>query len=185
MTTNDSPATETKDGSIDGTDGPVPETLRSCVEKAQPFVARHGRSGTLALAAGGVSILRGIGSLFGDRKRALGRLLWGGAWIFVGLTQRRLDAEQPPFEPDESRPADDDRNDDTSGVIAKEHKHSEIAETAEDDLSEVETSVETGEATAPDQGDAGPEKPKDEYAPADDVSLESADEDEDGTAESG
>lgn len=168
----------------DGGDGPgvesVPEPLREAIGK-------YGRNGTLSMAAGTVSVVRGLQVLRRNRVRGLSKLLFGAGWIAIGLVQRQHSTDQGREDRSEGldetfgdeMDADDITPGETDDDMAATNTvpPSDVGEPEGHDVdgsSKVGTAAEPAEMTGPTAGDAAPADDKTtvpDEPPSEDVSM--------------
>lgn len=161
----------------------VPEPIRD-------LIGEYGRNGSLSIAAGAVSVVRGLQLVRSNRLRGFAKLLFGAGWIMIGLVQRQHAGEsaESDDEPDEFDDAiggedEEDVDDVTPGetdddIAASntlppsgvgEPEGHEVGETDPED-----TAAEPAEMTGPSGEDAVPEEDKTtvpDEPPTDDVSM--------------
>lgn len=169
-------------------DDPLPEEPRSAVERLKTTVVEHGRRGTLSIAAGTLSILRGLASLRSNKTRALRQFALGAGWIAVGRAQRGADA----LRIDEAwrEEADTDAETDDGGTLtdANQQGPRDFGDPEEGETPSAQTAAEPGEMTGPASGDAVPETDKEggpEGMPSDDVEMVDPEEEEEGELNEG
>lgn len=158
-------------------DDPLPEKVRSTVETLRPIVVKHGRLGTLSIAAGALAVLRGLAALRSSKGRALRQLAVGTGWIAVGRAQRQAAADGSEGGESEGESEDD------SGAIADANAQEprDFGDPGEGETPDADSGAEPGEITGPTSGDAAPENSKEagpEEMPADDVEMVDTGQDE-------
>lgn len=168
-------------------------------EGVTAFVDEYGRDGTLALGAGAVTLFQGLRAMRTDSKSGLMKLLWGGAWVMVGLTQRRLskmddEVGDQSFQSEDSMIGGDE--DDVDDVTPGETEDDMAAQNTlpqsdvgrpeghdDEAIDDTKNAAEPAEMTGPSQADAAPEKDKTTVPdePPEGVSMAGADDEEDAS----
>lgn len=172
-------------------DGDVlPDEAESLIERLRPIVVKHGRLGTLSLATGALTVLRGFAALRSNRTRALRRLAVGAGWIAIGRAQRQAADEDGDLEVGDAWYEEANEEDDDSGAIADANQQEprDFADPGEGETPDAQTAAEPGEMTGPTTGDAVPENSKEggpEEMPADDVEMVDPEEEEEGELNEG
>ncbi|WP_114575670.1 hypothetical protein [Saliphagus sp. LR7] len=187
---------ETAEGAV----GAIPEPVRK-------LIGEYGRDGSISMAAGAISVVRGLQLMRSNRSRGFAKLLFGAGWIMIGLVQRqhatdggRGDRSEEldetlgdEIEADDVTPGETDDDMAAANTIPPsgvgEPEGHDVGETGE-----VETAAEPAEMTGPSGEDAVPEEDKTtvpDEPPTSGVSMvgeddEKTDEDEaDGSGEDG
>lgn len=147
--------------------------VESIPEPVRKLIGEYGRDGSISMAAGAISVVRGLQLMRSNRTRGFAKLLFGAGWIMIGLVQRQhatdhgrgdrseeldetfgdeLDAgDVTPGETDDDMAATNTMP--PSGV--GEPEGHDVGETGE-----VETAAEPAEMTGPSSEDAVPEEDK-------------------------
>lgn len=167
---------ETAEGGI----GSIPEPVRK-------LIGEYGRNGSISMAAGAISVIRGLRLVRSNRTRGFAKLLFGAGWIMIGLVQRQHATDHGRG--DRSEELDETVGDELdAGDVTPGETDNDMAATNTippsgvgepeghdvGDTGEVETAAEPAEMTGPSGEDAVPEEDKTtvpDEPPTNDVSM--------------
>lgn len=172
-------------------DSPVPDEAESLIERLRPIVVKHGRMGTLSLATGALTVLRGVAALRSNKTRALRQLAVGTGWIAIGRAQRQAADEDEDLEVGDAwyEEAENEEENDSGAIAdANQQEPRDFGDPGEGETPDAQTAAEPGEMTGPATGDAVPETDKEggpEGMPADDVEMVDPEEEEEGELNEG
>lgn len=162
--------------------------LEAIPEPIRERIGEYGRNGSLSIATGAISVVRGLRALRSDRTRGFAKLLFGAGWILIGLVQRQHAGDdglegtiggEDDADVDDVTPGETDDDIAAANTLPPSDIGDPDARDEEGEVDPVDTAAEPAEVTGPTGDDAAPETDKTtvpEEAPTEGVSMAGDDE---------